>query len=88
MLPLAFTLKLVVDINLSLPLAAPLIKKLEPLREWSSEENPPINPALAVIVPIKVAPLAIKIPSLSTIKLGPILIKKLDEFEPVGVKSI
>ena len=39
-----------------------------------SIKNPPIEPALALIVPSNKPPLAIKIPLLSTIKLGPILI--------------
>ena len=69
--PLAFTLKLVVDMNLWSPVAEPLIKKFVPLKAWSSVVNPPIKPALAVIVPWNTAPLACNVPESSTAKLGP-----------------
>ena len=78
--PFCFTLKLDVDINiyssLSTPPTAgePLMNILLLLNECESVVNPPIKPADAVILPSNVAPLAIKIPSLSTMKFGPILI--------------
>ena len=79
MSPFCFTLKLVVFINLYLSSSTPptnglpLMKILVLLKELSSVLKPPIKPADAVIVPTNSAPLAIKIPSLSTMKFGPIL---------------
>ena len=94
--PLCFMLKLELDKNMNRgwwppPNAGLPLRKRLLLWSWKDElsvTKPPIKAALAVIVPSNFAPLAINTPSLFTIKLGPILIKKLDEFEPVGVKSI
>ena len=49
--PFAFTLKLVDDMNRSFPVAEPLMKKLFDDNASSVILNPPIVPALAVIVP-------------------------------------
>ena len=83
--PFSFTLKWDVEININFESSSPP-KLGEPLmticfsvfpagdeNEDESVANPPIKPADAVMVPVNVAPLAIRIPSLSTIKFGPIL---------------
>ena len=67
------------DFDCPAPVAEPLNINvgvfLSPVKNASSSVvNPPIKPADAVILPSNVAPLAIKIPSLSTMKFGPILI--------------
>ena len=75
--PFCFTLKFEVLMNMYLSSSIPptngepLKKRFVLLSESSSAVKPPIKPALAVIVPSNLAPLAIRIPSLSTIKLGP-----------------
>ena len=77
MSPFSFTLKLDVLINMYLSSSTPptngepLMNILVPLKATSLVLNPPIKPALAVIVPWKTAPLANKVPLLSTLKLGP-----------------
>ena len=75
-LPLPFTLKLGLLIKKSVLDGEPDIKVV-PLFERIDDDSikkPPIEPALALIVPSNKPPLAIRIPLLSTIKLGPILI--------------
>ena len=78
--PFCLTLKFDVLINiyssLSIPpcFGEPLMNICSLLNECESVVNPPIKPEDAVILPSNVAPLAIKIPSLLTIKFGPILI--------------
>ena len=76
MLPLPFILKLGLLIKKSALDGDPDIKVVPPFEriEDDSIKNPPIEPALALIVPSNKPPLAIRIPLLSTIKLGPILI--------------
>ena len=51
--------------NLGTPSVPPACNEAEPIL------NPPILPALAVIVPVKTAPLANNEPSLSILNLGP-----------------
>ena len=58
-------------------------------RESSSVVNPPMIPLLADIVPSNCAPLANKVPLLSTLKLGPNLTKKFCVLPwSAGVKSM
>ena len=74
--PLPLTLNPELLIKNPVELGEPDIETLKLLSCIEDEPitNPPKNPALAVIVPSNLAPLAINTPCLSTIKLGPILI--------------